>query len=160
MDKTLILGLGNTIMGDDAIGILVAQVVYQTLLKLGYSGVEFKESSFAGWRLIDLISGYKKLILIDAIHTGGVPGDYYRIEWSKNNSLHLNSSHGMDLNTALELARKMGIKIPEEISLYGIEVKNPYEFKEGISEEIANKIPQITQGIIQEEFALKCTLGP
>jgi len=153
-NKTLILGLGNTILSDDATGIIVAQEVYENLLKAKHClDVEVAQTSYAGWRLIDLISGYKKVVIIDAIQGGaGAPGDCYEIEKSKINSLHLQSAHGMDLNTSLELAKKSGIEMPQEISVYAVEVKNPFEFGEKISPEVKSKIPEIARAIMQKEF--------
>lgn len=154
-DKVLIIGIGNTILSDDAIGIIIAKKIYDTLLKNKQaSNVECVETSYAGWRLIDLIAGYKRVIIIDAIQSGGTIGECYKVSRSNINSFHLQVSHGMDLETSLELAKKSGMDVPEDISIYAVEVKNPYEFGEKLSPEIAVKIPEITKGIIHQEFIL------
>jgi len=153
-EKTLILGLGNTILSDDAVGIIVARKVYNALLELGpFLDVEFREASYAGWRLIDIISGFRKAVIIDAIQgAGGKLGECYQIEQAQVNSIHLQSAHGIGLNTALEMAKQSGIKMPEEISIYAVEVKNPYEFGENISPEVESKIPGIAAEIIRKRL--------
>lgn len=152
--KILILGLGNTILSDDAVGIIVAREVYNTVSKLeGFDNIEAAESSYAGWRLIDLMQGYKKVVIIDAIQGGGgAAGDCYIVESSQGNSFHLQSSHGMDIPTSVELAKKSGMIMPDDISIYAVEVTNPYEFGETVSPEISQKIPGIVKSIIQHEF--------
>lgn len=161
--KTLILGIGNSILSDDATGIIVARKIYDELVNSkGFEDIEFAETAYAGWRLVDLIAGHKKIIIIDAIQGGGgSAGDCYKIEQSKSNSLHLHFSHGMDLFTALEFARKSGIDIPDNISIYAVEVNNPYEFGETISPAVNEKIPVIVHEIIRQEFpgGRKCMSG-
>jgi hydrogenase maturation protease len=60
--KTVILGLGNPILTDDAVGIKIAQKLQEENPKL-----EVIETSEAGIALLDLITGYDKLIIIDSI---------------------------------------------------------------------------------------------
>lgn len=60
--KTVILGLGNPILTDDAIGIRIAQKLKEKKPKL-----EVIETSEAGMALLDLITGYDKFIIIDSM---------------------------------------------------------------------------------------------
>jgi len=70
--KTLVLGLGNSILTDDGVGCFVARELEG---RLSYKGVEIMESSVGGLGLLDLLAGYDKAIIIDAIHTEeGKPG--------------------------------------------------------------------------------------
>ncbi|MBI5828855.1 MAG: hypothetical protein HZB20_04795 [Chloroflexi bacterium] len=66
--KTLILGLGNPILGDDALGLRVAALVRQRLPP--GSAIEVDEEYWGGLRLMERLVGYDKAILIDAICTG------------------------------------------------------------------------------------------
>jgi len=156
MNRTLILGLGNTILSDDAAGIIVARRLYEKLIACGgRNDVDLAEASYAGWRLIDLMAGYRRIIIIDSILSGkGSPGECFKVEPREISSLHLQSSHGLGLEEALELARRSGQDVPEKIAIFAIEVTNPYEFGEGVSPEIAGKIPGIVDGILDEEKLL------
>jgi len=62
--KTLVLGLGNTILSDDGVGIHIARRIKEKL-----PGIDVIEASAAGFRVVDEIIGYDKLILIDSIRT-------------------------------------------------------------------------------------------
>jgi hydrogenase maturation protease len=67
--KILILGLGNELLSDDAVGILAARVLKE---RLG-DKADVVESSLSGMALLDLLVGYERAILIDAVKTGRTP---------------------------------------------------------------------------------------
>lgn len=58
--KMLILGIGNTIMGDDGVGIYVARMVKDRVRPR--TGLEFKELSVGGLRVVEEILGYEEVI--------------------------------------------------------------------------------------------------
>ena len=72
--RTLVLGLGNTILTDDGVGIRVAFEIEKLC-----SEPDVLEASAAGFRIVDDIIGYEKLILIDSIKTGNAkPGTLFK----------------------------------------------------------------------------------
>jgi hydrogenase maturation protease len=150
--KTLLLGLGNTILRDDAVGVIVARAVYDALIRADVAGqVAFCEASCAGWNLIDLLAGYERVVVIDAIQTGqGPPGECFKVEIEEQ-SLHFQFSHGIGLAEAVALLKADGRKAPETITVYGIEVIQPYAFGEGLNSAVQEKIPSIVEQIIAEE---------
>ncbi|OGS17140.1 MAG: hypothetical protein A2219_03340 [Elusimicrobia bacterium RIFOXYA2_FULL_50_26] len=152
--KTLLLGLGNTILCDDAAGIMVAREIGRLL---DGGSIDCMEASCAGWRLVDILSGYEKAVIIDAIvGSGAQPGECCRVidKCGAARSLRLCSSHGMGMDEAIALARSSGRPMPEHIAVYAIEVVNPYEFGEAITPEVAVRIPAIARQIIDEEKLL------
>ena len=60
-NKILVIGLGNSILSDDAIGLHVAE---QVRLR-GPAGVEVVQSETAGYALLELMTGYERVILGD-----------------------------------------------------------------------------------------------
>lgn len=149
MGKILVIGLGNTILCDDAAGIIVGKGVAE---KAAPGKVEFVEASYAGWRLIDILRGYKRAIIVDSIVGDAyTPGECYKVDAARIKSLHLSSSHGMGLNEAIEMARQNGYEVPDKITIYAVGVKNPFEFGETVCKEITDKIPGIINEIVTEE---------
>jgi len=147
--KILVLGLGNTILSDDGVGIHVARRIKEKL-----PDIDVIEASAAGFRVVDEIIGYDKLILIDSIRTkNGQPGNYYKfgIEEFKS-TLHHSSPHDMDMFSALELMKKHDADLPKEIIIYAIEVEDIFTFSEECTEKVAELIPEITSIIIKEQF--------
>jgi hydrogenase maturation protease len=69
--------------------------------------------------------------------------------------MRLASVHGVDFFTALETGRKLGMKVPEDIRIYAIEVKDPFTFSEDMTSEVANSVPGIVTEILRKEFGEK-----
>ena len=146
--STLVLGIGNSILADDGVGIKVAQK-----LKDKNSELEVIETGETGIALLDLIVGWDKLIIIDSIKTEkGKPGDLYKLELEDlRPAKDLSSSHGIGIATAFELGKELGYEMPEHISIYAVGIKDNSTFGEDCTQEVEAKIPSITLQIIKEE---------
>lgn len=70
-DRILVLGLGNDILTDDAVGLLVARAVAERLRDRPQIAV--RETTEMGLALLDEIADFDALILVDAVQTGRVP---------------------------------------------------------------------------------------
>lgn len=147
--KTLVLGLGNTILSDDGVGIHIARRIKEKL-----PGIDVIEASAAGFRVVDEIIGYDKLILIDSIRTkNGQPGTYYKLGIEEfKTTLHHSSPHDMNMFDALELMKKHNAHLPKEIIIYAIEVENTFTFSEQCTERVERAIPELTALILKEQF--------
>jgi len=148
--KTLVLGLGNPILSDDGVGNKVAREI-----KKRVEGVDVQEASAAGFRIVDQIVGYDKLILIDAIQTGESevgalnlfkPEDFQETK-------HSTSTHDIGFFQALDIYKREGEKVPEEIKIYGIEVEQTDVFSEKFTPKVENAFPAIVNQIIKENFS-------
>jgi len=64
--RTLVLGIGNPFLGDDGIGFDIAQELARVIKD---ENVDVKDASLPGLNLLELIVGYDKAIIIDAIMT-------------------------------------------------------------------------------------------
>ena len=146
--KTLILGFGNPILTDDAVGIRIAEE-----LEGEFPDITVVATSEAGLSILDEVTGYEKLVIIDSIKTGkGKPGELYKLtlEDLKPRS-DFSSSHGLDIATAFKLGEKLGYPMPREVSIYAVEVKDNTTFGEECTPEIERSIPLIVGQIIKEE---------
>jgi len=146
--RTLIVGLGNPLMTDDAVGILVARELHA---RLKSPDVELREASVAGIELMELLVGYDRAIIIDAVQTdGGKPGDWYRLDGPREISDLPQSSHRFGIFEGLELGRRLDLDMPEEIRIYAVEAPDPFTFGEGLSPALAAALPGIVEGIYRE----------
>ena len=147
--KTLILGMGNPIMGDDGVGIWAARAL---IGKLNEEEATVMETSMAGLNLLELLADYDRAILIDAIKTGeGEVGKIYRLEpETLNETRHAASTHGIDFSTALKLGDRLGLSLPRDIVLFGIEVADANTFSEKCTPEAERAIPVVTDMVMQE----------
>ena len=146
--KTLVLGIGNPILSDDAIGIKIAEQ-----LESRKPGLAVEQTNEAPVALIDLITGYDRLIIIDSIKTEQVkPGELYKLEIDDFNvSQNIAFSHGMDIATAFEVGRNLGCPMPELVKIYAVEVKDNETFAEECTPEVTQRIPALVEQIIIEE---------
>ncbi len=147
--KTLIFGIGNTLISDDGIGIKVAEEIEKRLN--GNDDIEIRYGSIAGLSILDEIDGYNDLVLIDSIKTeNGEPGQLYKLDVKDfNTTSHLSHSHGIDFFTAIEVGKKFGYQIPEKITVYAIEIADNLTIEEKISPEVCKNIPHIVETIIE-----------
>lgn len=146
--STLVLGIGNPILTDDAVGIKIAQKLEEQK-----PGLDVEQTNEAAIALLDLIIGYDKLIIIDSIKTEqGKPGELYKLKLEDfRPNMNFSSSHGMDIATAFEVGENLGCSMPQCVSIYAVEVKDNSTFAEQCTEEVAAKIPLMVKQIIDEE---------
>ncbi len=147
--KTLILGLGNPIMSDDGVGMAVARALED---KIDPKTATVAEASVGGLNLLDLLAGYDRVIMIDAIKTeGGRAGQIYRIDpEALKTTRHTASPHDINLATALELGKKLGMKMPKKIDIFAIEAADTEHFSEACTPTVAAAIPVCVEMILRE----------
>ena len=147
--KTLVLGLGNPILSDDSVGF---RVVQELRARFNKPNLTLVESSASGLNLLDLITGYDKLIIIDAIKTeGGEAGKIYRLGAENLGAIrHSASPHDINLPTALELGKKLGAVLPQQIIILAIEVVDVTTFSEKCTPEVAKAIPLAVSMVAEE----------
>jgi hydrogenase maturation protease len=150
--KTLILGLGNELRGDDAVGILAVEELRR---RLGpRDDLVFESASVGGLALLDLVRGYRGLIVIDAIQNEqGAPGSIRRLsleDLPETGSVW--SAHGMGLRTVLETGRTCGCRIPEQVTLYAVEVADASRWHRGCSEEVRRAAGTLVERIMIAEL--------
>lgn len=148
--KTLVLGLGNPILRDDGVGIKVAKEIGR---RVDSPSVEVMEASIAGLDLLELLQGYTKVVLIDSIQIkGGTPGEIFLLGLNDlRTTIRLSSPHDVNLATAMELGKKLGLNLPPEIKIYAIQVEDMSTFDEDCSPAVRRAISGIAEKIIQEE---------
>lgn len=138
--RVLILGLGNTVLSDDGVGVFAARAIAEEARALG---IDVAEAEVAGFALIDLLSGYDAAVVIDAVRLPGLaPGQTVIVDAeSMPPSLHLVAGHQVDLPTALVLGREVGADVPDTVQVIGVQVLDDTTFSEEPTPEIAAAIP-------------------
>ena len=111
----LIIGIGNPDRGDDAAGILVGR-------RLKEQGIDALEFGGTALDLIDLWESATRTVVIDAMLSGGAPGevrvwDTPIMAFPKGSFCC--STHSIDLAAIIELARVLD-RLPKKLTIYGI----------------------------------------
>ncbi len=149
--KTLVIGLGNPILGDDGVGWTVAELVRAAITPK--ASVEVDCVSLGGLSLMERMIGYQRVILIDSMETGQGPEGRVKVFplFALPNPMagHSASPHDTSLINALQAARALGANVPERVEVVAIEVKKVYDFSEELSPAIALAVPQATQRVLK-----------
>lgn len=137
--KTLIFGIGNTLKKDDGIGIVLAD----KLRKESFNQFDIESGNMEPLDLINRTSGYERVIILDAIKKKNrEPGEIIHLKLEDLPSYPMRTSHGMDLKTALQVGMK-NEKVPEDIHILGITVKESDSFGDSITDEMKDRLPEI-----------------
>jgi hydrogenase maturation protease len=167
--NTIIVGLGNPILGDDGVGWKVAEEVKKQLTspsasrpfarsgttaetKRGEGCRRSSESpltieflSLGGISLMEHLIGYERAILIDAVTTDQAIGSVTALPLSDMpdySAFHISSPHDTSLQNALKLGKSMGAKLPKQVMVVGITTDHIYDFSENLSPPVAEAIPR------------------
>jgi hydrogenase maturation protease len=125
---TLVVGLGNEIARDDAVGILAARRLGRLLKRR--SDVDVIELPWAGFFLLDALRGYRRAFLIDCLCSGRYsPGSVVRLsERDFAGSVRMNSFHDINYPTAMAFGRSLGWPLPDRVEIYAVEGESFEEF--------------------------------
>ncbi len=149
---TIIVGLGNPILTDDGVGVYVARALANLLQES--PDVTITEASVGGLRLMELLAGYDRAILIDAILDDSPPGAIMRMTMealmARSPTQHIASAHDTSLATAMKAGRRMGLHLPSEIIIYAISVDNVLDFGDTLTPMVAEAVPKVVRAVAQE----------
>jgi hydrogenase maturation protease len=115
---------------------------------------DLAEAAVAGLKTVQLLAPYDRAVIIDSIHDGSRVGHVYTL---REDELRANSSpisHGVNLRSALELARHLSFPLPRELLIYVIAVEDPYTFGERFTPEVERALPAAAASIAAELAAL------
>jgi hydrogenase maturation protease len=149
--RILLLGLGNPLLGDDAVGLKVAAVVRERLD--GSEGVHVLDEEAGGLRLMERMTGYDRVVLVDAAVTGGAPGTIRRLAPDELPTQRTGVAHGIDLPRALALGRQLGYPMPAEVRVVAIEAESVLEFRHDMTAAVAAAVEPAVAAVLEELLA-------
>jgi hydrogenase maturation protease len=152
--KILVLGAGNVLRGDDAIGILAAQTLERELGSSQEAMVDIRILEEAHINILDFLEIYDKLIIVDAVtNEQARPGFIERIGLvgTKDHQAAY-SSHQMGLSRILDMARKLDMKIPQEVVIFSMAIQSADFFTNELSQEVKKAFPRLV-ALLKDEIA-------
>lgn len=149
--------MGNPILCDDAIGVRLADDCVRRLDATTDLDA-IVECSVGGLNLLDVVTGYDRLVALDSIKTaGGAVGSWYRFTArSLRETMNLSNVHDANFATALELGRRMGLRVPDDddIHVFAVEVDDNVTFSEQMTPALEALYPELVEEIWAEVSAL------
>ena len=155
MKKPALIGIGNPLREDDAIGIVLLNMLKQKKDKLP-DNLEFIDGGTGGMNLLHLLSDFDKVFLVDAVEFNGNPGELRFFQKkdviSKKPQISF-STHENDFLKIINLSEELN-ESPEDIFIFGIQPKST-NFKEGLTNFLSENLEKYLEQIIEKINILK-----
>jgi hydrogenase maturation protease len=119
MAATVVLGLGNPLMGDDGVGLIVLERLRN---EWDLPDVDLVDGATWGLSLLPVIEDAERLVLVDAIAAHGEPGDIIELTRERL-PIYLSrklSPHQVDMRDALAVAELRG-RLPNDVVAIGVQ---------------------------------------
>lgn len=144
----LVLGIGNLVMSDDAVGVMVAQQLQQRYRF--DDNVEILDGGTLGLDLLPKLENITKLIMIDAVETGKKAGTCVRL-CGQELPIALQtkiSPHQMGLKDLLAVSELTG-HVPQEMVLLGVQ-PGSIEMEIGLTSEVEAQLETLISSVLEE----------
>jgi len=144
--KTLVLGLGNVIMGDEGVGVHVVRALEKRVLP---AGVECLDGGTGGFILLEPLQNAGRIILIDASADGNPPGTVTRTtpRFARDYPPTL-TAHDIGVKDLLDAFYMQGGA--REVVLYAIAIDPRQPISMELSEAAAKAAAEAEQRILAE----------
>ncbi len=144
-EHTLVLGLGNPLMGDDGLGLRALARLRQ---EWEVEGADFVDGGTWGMNLLPLIEDAGRLLLLDAIDIGGAPGTLVELERDQIPRLFARklSPHEVDLREVLALAEVRGT-LPADTVALGVQPLD-VELSTELTREVAAAVDALLERVV------------
>ncbi len=156
----LVLGLGNDILTDDAIGL---EVVAAARVRLADEPrVEVRATTEMGLALLDEIAGREGLVLVDAVQTGRAePGAVSELEPAALTGGLCTMPHFLGLRETLALGGLLGLPMPAQVRVVAIEVADPFTLGNELTPAVAAAVSPAAERVaaLARELAGACAAG-
>ncbi len=145
--NVLILGIGNSILRDEGVGVHVVNAMRKMPLP---PGVELVEGGTMGPELVEVIAHRDKVIVVDTVDMQGKPGTVYR--FAGQDLIHAEeaviSMHQLGLMDTLTMARHLKCE-PKEVIVYGVQPA-AVEIGLELTPDVAAVIPKLIDALLAE----------
>lgn len=145
--RIVVLGVGNLLLSDEGVGVHVAN----RLMKMDLPpGVDVVEGGTDGFRLMNVVTGASRLVVVDAVKGGGPPGSIYRFDIKDAPTYpdaYKTSVHQIGILEVVHLSELIG-EAPET-TIIGVEPKS-LDMGMELSPEVEAKLSRIIELVLEE----------
>jgi hydrogenase maturation protease len=149
--RVCIIGIGNTLMGDDGVGVRVAEELSSR--DLG-ADVTVVSGATDGMALSHYFTDADAVVIVDAIAADDTPGSVYRLtpDDAGISSLRPHSSHGISVPSIIFAARLQNA-CPEVI-VFAVQIGDILCGFETLSPEVEEAVPDVAEMVVAEALRL------
>ena len=140
--KILVLGLGNDLLADDAVGHLAVAELQPRLA--GRADVE--ATALHGLALLDVLAGYDAAVVLDAACTGSRPvGEVHEIDPASLARIESPSPHFAGFPEMLDLADRLGLHFPRKLRIIAVEVLDLWTIGGAMTPAVRDALPELCE---------------
>jgi len=149
----LVLCLGNDILRDDGVGWAIAGALEQSVPQPPTPSPQpppfvVKRSALSGFYLLDELTGWDRVLVVDAVRTGQhPPGTVLSFPFEALGTEEGPSPHAVGLPTVIRLGRQSGVPLPSWIHIVAIEAEDMESFVEGLTPAVEAAVPEAVAAI-------------
>jgi len=145
--RTLVLCLGNDILRDDGVAWAIADALDEAASKSPTPNPQppatVKRSALSGFYLLDELTGWDRVLVVDAVRTGQhPPGTVLSFPFEALGTEAGPSPHAVGLPTVIRLGRQTGVPLPSWIHIVAIEADDMESFVEGLTPAVEAAVPR------------------
>lgn len=146
MARVCVIGIGNTLKGDDGVGVRVAEELSGR--DLG-PDVEVVVGHLAGMQLAPHFISAERVIVVDAIDAGDDPGSIYRFRAEDGlPMLRSNTSHGISVPELITAARLCGSSA--EVTIFAVQVADVHPLADDLTPRVAAAAVEVVELVAME----------
>jgi hydrogenase maturation protease len=143
----LVLGLGNDVLCDDAVGLRVAGEARVRLA--GRAGVEVRATTEMGLALLDEIAGRQAVVVVDAVRTGRAPpGHVHEFGGETLAGGSASTPHFLGLGETLSFGRMLGLPMPSHVHIVAVEVADPFTLGTALTPAVEQAVPGAADRVV------------
>ena len=147
--RVLVLGLGNDILTDDAIGLRVVEAARERLA--GEPDIEIKTTTEMGLALLDEIADRESVVLVDSVQTGEAsPGKIHEIDSLDLSRVLTTAPHFLGIGETLALGKTLGLAMPMNVRIIAIEVADPYTLGTKMTAAVEQAVAPATERVARQ----------
>jgi hydrogenase maturation protease len=144
--KVVVFGFGNLLCSDDGVGLHVIDALGKESVN---NNIDLREG-LTGLDILDAMKGCERIIIVDAIQTGGEPGTIYLFsleDFQQKKTVHSFSTHlNMDFTTMIELGKKLfPEEIPEDIFIIAVEAEDVTTISDRCTPKVEKAMPEVVE---------------
>ena len=147
MTETLVLGIGNTLLSDEGVGVHVIRYLAEHHPRV--PGVDYMDGGTLSFLLAPAIEDARNLIVIDAAQLDAAPGTVRRLLGSAMDRF-LNagklSVHEVGLADLMDMVRLSG-HLPRKRALIAVQ-PDSVDWGDGLSAPVAQAIPRVIRDVL------------
>ena len=139
--RTLVLGIGNLLMGDEGIGVHAVRRLLESPVP---DGVDIVDGGTGGFHLLSYFEDYATMIMIDATMDGQPPGTVRTLKprFASDYPRTL-TAHDIGLRDLVETAALLEHK--PDVTLITISIETMQAMETELSEALAQSLPEVVR---------------